>query len=373
MAKRFGDNLIMSGYAIIGALLDPLSSDPTGLGSGQAGRVWYRTDTGKLMYWNGTAAIDLLNRANLTGTETASVISDLATVVQGYSLSAFAAPTGDLSVGSHKLTNVTDPGSNQDAATKNYVDAALSALASGQTPKGAVKCAATANVSLSTPGATIDGVTMVSGDVVLLTAQTTGSQGGPYVWTGASTALTRATNWDTSGEAVLGSYWIVEQGSNADTFALLSNDTALTLGTTTPAFVFRGAAGATYSVNGGLTLSGTAISVNPGTGILAAAGSSTTTAIDTSLVARKVVGILPTTTTGIFTVSGANVTVNHALSNLYPQVTVRAGSSPVAINGYTPTTGEEIVLGSYASDANNVVIPLPAAPATNAYTFAVEA
>ncbi len=46
------------------------------------------------------------------------------------SLSYFAAPTGDLSIGSHKLTNVTNPGSAQDAATKSYVDTAVVGVAS---------------------------------------------------------------------------------------------------------------------------------------------------------------------------------------------------------------------------------------------------
>lgn len=49
--------------------------------------------------------------------------------------------TTDLSMGSHKLTNVTDPASNQDAATKKYVDTAVAAvpitLISSQTITGA--------------------------------------------------------------------------------------------------------------------------------------------------------------------------------------------------------------------------------------------
>ena len=44
------------------------------------------------------------------------------TVVRDFTLSMWGAPTGDLSIGSNKLVNVTDPTAAQDAATKNYVD-----------------------------------------------------------------------------------------------------------------------------------------------------------------------------------------------------------------------------------------------------------
>lgn len=367
MTRRFATDIDLLGFSILNAMMNPVSSDPTGLGTGQAGRLWFNTTTAKLMYWNGTAAIDMLARAAHTGTQTASTISDLAATVQAYRLDQFAAPNTDLSVASHRLTNVTDPSGAQDAATKNYVDTQLSGLTSGQTLKGSVRVAATSNVNISSAPSTIDGVTMATNDVVLLTAQTTGSQGGPYVYNGSGSAMTRATNWDTSGEAVLGSYWIVREGTNADTFALMTNDTAITLGTTTPTFVFRGAAGATYSVNGGLTLSGTTISVNPGTGILAPAGASTTTSIDTSIVVRKVTGVIPASSSGIFSVSGSTVTINHALANSAPRLTLRAYTSPVS--GYTQ--GQLVEVDEVASDANNLVVTLPAAPASNNWVVTV--
>lgn len=133
--------------------------------------------------------------------------------------------------------------STAETNAKAYTDSQLAGLASGQTPKGTVRAATTTNVNITSPGSTIDGLTPAVGEVFLLTGQTTGSQNGPYVWNGASVAMTRAGNWDQQAEAVLGSYWIVREGSLADTFALLTND-AFTLGTTTATFKFVGIAAA---------------------------------------------------------------------------------------------------------------------------------
>lgn len=55
---------------------------------------------------------------------------------------------------------------------------------------------AVANVTIATPGATIDGVAPVSGtDIILLTAQSTASQNGPWIWNGAASAMTRPAWW----------------------------------------------------------------------------------------------------------------------------------------------------------------------------------
>lgn len=184
-----------------------------------------------------TARAFAISRANHSGTQLANTISDFDVQVRTNRIDQLAVPTNPVAFNAQRLTGVADPSAAQDAATKAYVDAQLSGLTSGMTPKGSVRVASTVNVTLATPGATIDGVTMVNGDIVLLTAQTTGSQNGPYLWTGASTPLTRATNWDVQGEAILGSFWIVREGTNADKFALLTNDT-FTLATTTATFKF---------------------------------------------------------------------------------------------------------------------------------------
>lgn len=181
-------------------------------------------------------------RANHTGTQTASTISDFDTQVRTSRLDQMSAPTSDVSLNSRKITSLTDGSAASDAATKGQLDAAISALQSGLVLKGSVRVATSAQITVASPGATVDGVTMSTNDVVLLMGQSTGSQNGPYVWNGAATPMTRPANFDTSGEAVLGSFWDVREGTNADTFALMTNDTAVTLGTTSLTFVIRGAA-----------------------------------------------------------------------------------------------------------------------------------
>jgi hypothetical protein len=67
-------------------------------------------------------------RANHTGTQLASTVSDFDTQVRTSRLDQMAAPTGSLSVNSQKITSLATPTVNTDAATKLYVDTKVSDL-----------------------------------------------------------------------------------------------------------------------------------------------------------------------------------------------------------------------------------------------------
>jgi hypothetical protein len=66
--------------------------------------------------------------------------------------------------------------------------------------KDNVRVATQSNISLATPGASIDGVTMVSLDRVLVKAQTAQTENGIYIWNGAAAAMTRAIDASTFDE-----------------------------------------------------------------------------------------------------------------------------------------------------------------------------
>ena len=76
-------------------------------------------------------ATDPLARANHTGTQTASTVSDFDTQVRTSKVTDLAAPTGSFSMNSQKITSLLDPTSAQDASTKAYVDAQVNALVDG--------------------------------------------------------------------------------------------------------------------------------------------------------------------------------------------------------------------------------------------------
>jgi len=67
-------------------------------------------------------------RANHTGTQTASTISDFNTAVRTNRLDQMAAPTAAVDVNSQKITSLATPTSNADAATKLYVDTKVADL-----------------------------------------------------------------------------------------------------------------------------------------------------------------------------------------------------------------------------------------------------
>lgn len=187
-------------------------------------------------------------------TLTASKISDFATTAQGYRLDQFANPTSSVSFNSQNITNLADPVNPQDAATKAYVDAARAGL----DVKDSVRAATTANITLS--GAqTIDGVSVVAGDRVLVKNQNTASQNGIYVVAAGSWA--RAGDANVSAEVTSGLFTFVEEGTtNADSGWVLSTNAPITLDTTSLAFAQFSGAGQ-ITAGDGLTKTGSQLDI----------------------------------------------------------------------------------------------------------------
>lgn len=195
-------------------------------------------------------------------TLTASKISDFDTQVRTNRLDQLAAPSAAVSMNGQLLTNLAEPVSAQDAATKNYVDTAVQGL----DVKQSVRAASSVDVTLSAPGATIGGVTMANGNRVLLFGQSAAEENGIYVYNGASSALTRAADADTATKLTPGSFFFVEEGTRADNGYVLVTDGPITLGTTALTFTQFSGAGQ-ITAGAGLTKTGNQLDIGAGTGI----------------------------------------------------------------------------------------------------------
>jgi len=248
-----------------------------------------------------------------------------------------------------RLTAVGSPSAATDAANKSYVDAALI----GQDWKASVRAASTANLTLTAPGSTIDGVSMVSGDRFLAKDQSTGGQNGIYVWNGAASAATRATDADTVAEFNTGATTSVEEGSvNAGKTFLLITPGPITLGTT--ALTFTQAAGSSSYLGGaGLTLTGSTFAVGAGTGVTVNADD---VAIDPNVVVRKYA-------TNVGNGSSTSITVTHNLA-----------TRDVIVQVYTNATPwDTVICEVQRPDTNTVTLIFGTAPASGAYRAVVHA
>lgn len=119
-------------------------------------------------------------------------------------------------------------------AVNLMVDARISA----RDFKQSCRAATTANIALSGLQ-TIDGVTLVAGDRVLVKSQSTGAQNGIYV--AASGAWARATDADSGAELSAGALIPVTEGIlNGDILWILSTNDPITVGTTALVFASVG-------------------------------------------------------------------------------------------------------------------------------------
>ena len=204
-------------------------------------------------------ATDPLARANHTGTQTASTISDFDTQVRTSKVTDLTAPTSSFSMNSQKITSLADPTADQDAATKAYVDAATAGL----NVHASVKAATTANITLASAvenGDTLDGVTLATGDRILIKNQTTKADNGVYV-VAASGAPARAADYNTTPEVDAGDFIFVESGTVNGKTGWIQTNTIATIGTSDIEFTQFSGAG-TYAAGTGLTLTGNTFSIN---------------------------------------------------------------------------------------------------------------
>jgi hypothetical protein len=222
--------------------------------------------TGKIVKDGGKTIAEVLARENHTGTQLAATISNFDTQVRTSRLDQMAAPGANVSWAEKKITNLSDPTENLDAANKEYVDAAASAAAAGLSIKNPVAYATTANVSAKVVTAkTIESSVKLTvdeefgfaeGTRLLLKNQSLPAQNG--IWTvtedrsfagsgkfggegkfavGSGYLLTRATDADTEAEVKQGMYVAVQLGAtNKGSSWTLATPDPIVIGTTAQEF-----------------------------------------------------------------------------------------------------------------------------------------
>ena len=165
---------------------------------------------------------------------------------------------GDLAAGGFQITNLGTPNNSTDAATKGYVDA----VSEGLHVHPAARAAILTNVAIATAlenGDTAGGVTLATGDRILLNGQTNGAENGIYVVQASGAAL-RAADFDTATEIDSGDFIFVSAGTYANTGWVQTLKPA-TIGTDPISFTQFSGAG-TFTAGNGLDLDGTVFSID---------------------------------------------------------------------------------------------------------------
>jgi len=245
-----------------------------------------------------------------------------------------------------KVVNLPSPSSSGDAAPKSYVDSLVEGLAW----KDSCRVATQSNLNLSSPGSSIDGITMASGDRVLVRSQSTTSQNGIYVWNGAAVAMTRSLDANTFAELEQ-AVTTIEEGTSVGT-SYRQDQVNGTIDTSSISWiVFGTAAPAASESTSGIAAIATQAQVNTGTDDLR---------FVTPLKLTNWSGRIKRYAVSIGDGTNTSYTVTHNLATLDVTVTV-----------FSNSTGEEVITDVTHSTTNTLTIVFATAPTSNAYRVVV--
>jgi hypothetical protein len=353
MATKFLTNLDLNQNQLLNATFEVLATDPS---SGNfEGRLIYNSTTDTIkVYANsawrslphsivsgggaGIAEALTVSESNGTVTLTLNVAdTDSAGLLPAAMWNMLTDATPDATAsklvkrdgnGNAKVATPTDAA---HIATKGYVDAARQGL----DVKASVRAATTGAINLSTDlqnGDVLDGVTLVTGDRVLVKNQGSASENGIYVVvaSGAASRSSDANGTADTGELTSGTFTFVEEGTvNFDSGFVVSTNGTITVGTTGIVWTQFSGAGS-FEAGDGLSKSGTTVNVN----VTANRTAITADAIDiaSTYVGQSSITTLGTITTGVW--NGTDVAVADGGSGA-------SNASDARTNlGFTTTSGQ---------------------------------
>ena len=170
-------------------------------------------------------------------------------------LNQFTAPDGAVSLNSQKITNLATPTADGDAASKSYVDG----VAQGLDIKEAARVATTVNITLSGTQS-IDGVSVVADDRVLVKDQNTASENGLYLCKASS--WTRTDDLATGADASSVFVFISEGSTQADQGFVCSSDKGSSVVATNNLSFTQFSGAGSITAGDGLQKSGSTLSVD---------------------------------------------------------------------------------------------------------------
>lgn len=357
MAQKFLTNINLNQNQLINASFEVLASDPS-TGNFE-GRLIYNSTTDTIKVYangawrslphtivsgggagiaealtvsesNGTITLTL----NVADTDSAGLLSATFWNLLNNSTSEATASTLAKRDADGKL-KVATPTDAAHAATKGYVDAARQGL----DVKQSVRAATTDPINLANQlenGDVIDGVTLATGDRVLVKNQSTSSENGIYVVQASGAAVRSSDTNGTAdtGEISAGTFTFVEEGTaNADHGFVVSTNGTITVGVTGITWTQFSGTGS-FVAGDGLSKDGNTLNVN----VVANRTAITSDAVDiaSTYVGQSSITTLGTITTGTW--AATDVAVAHGGTNASTEADARVNLGTKTSAGAVTTT-----------------------------------